>query len=77
MSVSVRDAATVMLVRDGADGVDVFMVRRSLRLVFAGGAPSSGRAAALAESLLHTATARLRLAGALVLFSWHRKEAEG
>lgn len=27
-----------MLVRDGADGLEVFMVRRSLRLVFAGGA---------------------------------------
>jgi 8-oxo-dGTP pyrophosphatase MutT (NUDIX family) len=38
VTVAVRDAATVMLVRDGADGVEVFMVRRSLRLVFAGGA---------------------------------------
>jgi 8-oxo-dGTP pyrophosphatase MutT (NUDIX family) len=38
MTVAVRDAATVMLVRDGAAGVEVFMVRRSLRLVFAGGA---------------------------------------
>jgi len=37
-SVPVRDAATVMLVRDGRDGLEVFMVRRSLRLVFAGGA---------------------------------------
>ena len=27
-----------MLVRDGADGLEVFMIRRSLRLVFAGGA---------------------------------------
>jgi len=36
--VPVRDAATVMLVRDGAGGLEVFMVRRSLRLVFAGGA---------------------------------------
>jgi len=36
--VSVRDAATVMLVRDGQRGLEVFMVRRSLRLVFAGGA---------------------------------------
>src|SRR2546421_433054 len=27
-----------MLVRDGTDGLEVFMVRRSLRLVFAGGA---------------------------------------
>jgi len=38
VSVPVRDAATVMLVRDGAVGLEVFMVRRSLRLVFAGGA---------------------------------------
>jgi 8-oxo-dGTP pyrophosphatase MutT (NUDIX family) len=38
VTVPVRDAATVMLVRDGADGLEVFMVRRSLRLVFAGGA---------------------------------------
>jgi len=36
--VPVRDAATVMLVRDGAGGLEVFMVRRSLRLVFAGAA---------------------------------------
>jgi 8-oxo-dGTP pyrophosphatase MutT (NUDIX family) len=27
-----------MLVRDGSDGLEVFMIRRSLRLVFAGGA---------------------------------------
>jgi 8-oxo-dGTP pyrophosphatase MutT (NUDIX family) len=38
VTVAVRDAATVMLVRDGAGGLEVFMVRRSLRLVFAGGA---------------------------------------
>ncbi|MBV9413300.1 MAG: NUDIX domain-containing protein [Acidimicrobiia bacterium] len=38
MPVPVGDAATVMLVRDGDDGLEVFMVRRSLRLVFAGGA---------------------------------------
>jgi 8-oxo-dGTP pyrophosphatase MutT (NUDIX family) len=38
VSVPVRDAATVMLVRDGANGLEVFMVRRSLGLVFAGGA---------------------------------------
>jgi 8-oxo-dGTP pyrophosphatase MutT (NUDIX family) len=37
-AVPVRDAATVMLVRDGGRGLEVFMVRRSLRLVFAGGA---------------------------------------
>ena len=36
--VPVRDAATVMLVRDGERGLEVFMLRRSLRLVFAGGA---------------------------------------
>ena len=38
MTVAVRDAATVMLVRDAPAGVEVFMVRRSLRLVFGGGA---------------------------------------
>jgi 8-oxo-dGTP pyrophosphatase MutT (NUDIX family) len=38
VTVAVRDAATVMLVRDGTDGAEVFMVRRSLRLVFGGGA---------------------------------------
>ena len=38
MTVPIRDAATVMLVRDGTDGLEVFMIRRSLRLVFAGGA---------------------------------------
>jgi len=38
VSVPVRDAATVMLVRHGTGGVAVFMIRRSLRLVFAGGA---------------------------------------
>lgn len=34
----VRDAATVMLVRDGADGMEVFMLRRSLNSDFVGGA---------------------------------------
>jgi 8-oxo-dGTP pyrophosphatase MutT (NUDIX family) len=38
VTVAVRDAATIMLVRDGTHGAEVFMVRRSLRLVFAGGA---------------------------------------
>jgi 8-oxo-dGTP pyrophosphatase MutT (NUDIX family) len=38
VTVAVRDAATVMLVRDGSAGLEVFMVRRSLRLVFGGGA---------------------------------------
>jgi len=36
--VPVRDAATVMLVRDGADGLEVFMLRRNPRSVFVGGA---------------------------------------
>ena len=33
----VRDAATVMLVRDGREGLEVFMLRRTLKAVFAGG----------------------------------------
>jgi 8-oxo-dGTP pyrophosphatase MutT (NUDIX family) len=37
-SVPVRDAATVMLVRDGADGLEVFMLRRNLNSDFVGGA---------------------------------------
>ena len=40
-AVPVRDAATVMLVRDGADGngpLEVFMVRRNLKADFVGGA---------------------------------------
>lgn len=37
MSVPVRDAATVMLVRDGADGVEVFMLRRNPNSAFVGG----------------------------------------
>ena len=36
--IPVRDAATVMLVRDGADGVEVFMLRRNLNSDFVGGA---------------------------------------
>jgi 8-oxo-dGTP pyrophosphatase MutT (NUDIX family) len=36
--VTVRDAATVMLVRDGAAGLEVFMLRRNLRSVFVAGA---------------------------------------
>ena len=36
--VPVRDAATVMLVRDGADGLEVFMLRRNLNSDFVGGA---------------------------------------
>jgi 8-oxo-dGTP pyrophosphatase MutT (NUDIX family) len=36
--VIVRDAATVMLVRDGHDGLEVFMLRRNLNSVFVGGA---------------------------------------
>ena len=33
-----RDAATVMLVRDGAEGMEVFMLRRHLNSAFLGGA---------------------------------------
>ena len=36
--VPVRDAATVMLVRDGDDGLEVFMLRRNLNSDFVGGA---------------------------------------
>ncbi len=36
--VPVRDAATVLLVRDGLDGLEVFMLRRNLRSSFVGGA---------------------------------------
>ena len=36
--VQVRDAATVMLVRDGAEGMEVFMLRRNLNSDFVGGA---------------------------------------
>jgi 8-oxo-dGTP pyrophosphatase MutT (NUDIX family) len=35
--VALRDAATVMLVRDGSDGLEVFMLRRTLNAVFVGG----------------------------------------
>lgn len=38
MTVPVRDAATVMLVRDGRDGVEVFMLKRHADLVFVPGA---------------------------------------
>jgi 8-oxo-dGTP pyrophosphatase MutT (NUDIX family) len=38
VTVPVRDAATVMLVRDGGDGVEVFMLRRNLQSDFVGGA---------------------------------------
>ncbi|NLA36170.1 MAG: NUDIX domain-containing protein [Actinobacteria bacterium] len=37
-SVPLRDAATVMLVRDGRSGVEVFMLRRNLNSDFVGGA---------------------------------------
>ena len=37
-SVPVRDAATVMLVRDGSAGLEVFMLRRNLNSDFVGGA---------------------------------------
>jgi 8-oxo-dGTP pyrophosphatase MutT (NUDIX family) len=36
--VQVRDAATVMLVRDGSAGLEVFMLRRNLQSDFVGGA---------------------------------------
>jgi 8-oxo-dGTP pyrophosphatase MutT (NUDIX family) len=36
--VPLRDAATVMLVRDSADGLEVFMLRRNLQSDFVGGA---------------------------------------
>ena len=36
-SVPVRPAATVMLVRDGAEGIEVFMLRRTLSAAFARG----------------------------------------
>jgi 8-oxo-dGTP pyrophosphatase MutT (NUDIX family) len=36
--VSIRDAATVMLVRDGVSGLEVFLLRRTPGAVFAGGA---------------------------------------
>src|SRR2546421_2983144 len=38
MPVPVRDAATVMLVRDAGDGLEVFMLRRNTALVFVPGA---------------------------------------
>ena len=37
-SVPVRDAATVMLLRDGADGIEVCMLQRNLNSDFVGGA---------------------------------------
>jgi 8-oxo-dGTP pyrophosphatase MutT (NUDIX family) len=37
-AVPVRDAATVMLLRDGADGLEVLMLRRNLESDFVGGA---------------------------------------
>jgi 8-oxo-dGTP pyrophosphatase MutT (NUDIX family) len=36
--VPLRDAATVMLVRDGTEGLEVFMLRRNLKSDFVGGA---------------------------------------
>ncbi len=38
MTAELRDAATVMLVRDGDDGLEVFMLRRNLQSDFVGGA---------------------------------------
>lgn len=37
-AVELRDAATVMLLRDGPEGLEVFMLRRNLRSDFVGGA---------------------------------------
>lgn len=37
-AVPLRDAATVMLLRDGPDGLEVFMMRRTLSAAFVGGA---------------------------------------
>lgn len=37
-TIPLRDAATVMPVRDGADGIEVFMLRRNLNSDFVGGA---------------------------------------
>jgi len=37
IDVPLRPAATVMLLRDGTDGVEVFMLRRTLSAAFAGG----------------------------------------
>ena len=36
--VPLRDAATIMLVRDGSDGLEVFMLLRNLNSDFVGGA---------------------------------------
>lgn len=36
-SVPIKPAATVMLLRDVADGIEVYMLRRSMKAVFAGG----------------------------------------
>jgi 8-oxo-dGTP pyrophosphatase MutT (NUDIX family) len=36
--VPIRDASTVMLLRDAADGIEVFLMRRHLRSVFTAGA---------------------------------------
>jgi 8-oxo-dGTP pyrophosphatase MutT (NUDIX family) len=38
MTVPLRDAATVMLLRDGTEGIEVFMLRRNLNSDFVGGA---------------------------------------
>ncbi len=38
MNVVLRDAATVLILRDGIDGLEVFMVRRNLQSDFVGGA---------------------------------------
>ena len=38
VEVLLRDAATVLIVRDGDDGLEVFMLQRNLRSDFVGGA---------------------------------------
>jgi 8-oxo-dGTP pyrophosphatase MutT (NUDIX family) len=38
MSVPIRDASTVLALRDGPDGLEVFMIKRSSQLGFLGGA---------------------------------------
>ncbi|MDF0529761.1 NUDIX domain-containing protein [Tsukamurella sp. 8F] len=58
MSVSITPAATVVLLRTGTDGVEVFLLRRSSGMVFAGGMtvfPGGGLDAADGDDLTVTA----------------------
>lgn len=77
--VPVRAAATVMLVRDGADGLEVCMLRRNLKSDFVGGAyvfpgggvdPADAEAEGLCDGLTDAAaSARLNLpAGGLAFW---------